>query len=146
MNTDKLKEALIELRQQRELLSAAIADIEGILKTLNGGSAGVPVASGKRSKEKESYIDLSVRILEEAGKPMHIADIAKRISGVRGKLIPRASVESSVIRHIQVFGAKARIIKMRPAYFGLPTFKNMPVNVPGTTGFLHSVLAEAAKQ
>ena len=67
MNTEKLKEALVELRHQRALLDGAISNLDNILKTLNGVSASTASSSG-RHMESESYIDLAVRILEEHGK------------------------------------------------------------------------------
>jgi hypothetical protein len=127
MNTQKLKEALVELKHQRALLDSAIANLEDILNTL-GGVEPIVTASGK-IKSAESYIDLTVRILEEAGKPVHIADIAKKISAIREKKIPRASVESSLLRHMKD-NAKTRVVKVRPAYFGLPIWKGFSGHDP----------------
>jgi len=127
MNTAKLKEALLELRHQRALLDAAIANLDGILRTLND-AGGVEVSTGKlkaASRADGSYIDLAVRVLEETAKPMHIKEIAARISALRGQEIPRASVESSVIRHIKSQGHNARIAKVSPAIFGLPIWKGL---------------------
>lgn len=124
MNTDKLKEALVELKHQRAMLDGAISNLENILKTLNGVSASTTSSSG-RHVESESYIDLAVRILEEHGKPMHIADIAKKVSAIRGREIPRPSVESSLLRHMKVSSGRPRITKVRPAYFGLPEWKTL---------------------
>ena len=124
MNTDKLNEALVELRHQRALLDTAISNIESVLKTLQA-STGEPRTSSNGKKHEGSYIDLAVRILEEAGQPIHIKEIAKKISTLRGKQIPRASVESSVIRHIATYGKNARIVKVRPAYFTVPSLKHV---------------------
>ncbi len=122
MNTQKLREALVELKHQRALLDTAIASFEEILRTLNGVAPQAAPTSDSR-KAKESYIDLAVRILEETGKPMHIVDIAKRVSEIKGKAIPRASVESSLLRHMQNSGTSTRVVRVRPAYFGLPIWK-----------------------
>src|ERR1700693_1722890 len=129
MNTQKLREALIELKHQRALLDNAIANFEEILKTLNG-VAPEAVASAGRPRENESYIDLTVRLLGESGKPLHIAEIAKRISSIRGKTIPRASVESSLLRHMNVSRSNPRVIKVRPAHFGLPIWKTFSKDQP----------------
>lgn len=123
MNTEKLKEALVELVHQRALLDAAIKDIEGVLDTLEGQVDHS--ASRRRSPDGKSYIDYGEKVLEQHGKPMHISQIAERIGEMRGKPTPRASVESSFIRHIKSFGPKARIAKVRPAYFGLPIWRTL---------------------
>jgi hypothetical protein len=133
MNTHKLREALVELKHQRALLDSAITNFEEILKTLNGVAPEVAVSS-RKSREKESYIDLSVRILEEAGKPTHITEIAKKISTIRGKTIPRASVESSLLRHMQISRSNPRVVKIRPAYFGLPIWKAFAKEQPAAQG------------
>jgi len=125
MNTQKLKDALIEMKHQRALLEAAIKNIEGVLATLGDVSPTESTPSNKKTYDEGSYIDLGQRILEEYGKPMHIVEIAKRISELKGKSIPRASVESSFVRHIKIFGDKARIVKTRPAFFGLPLWKTL---------------------
>lgn len=123
MNTDKLNDALVELRHQRALLDTAIVNIENVLKTLQS-STSEPRATSNGKKRKGSYIDLGVKILEQAGQPMHIKEIAKQIGLELGKQIPRASVESSFIRHIATFGKNARVIKVRPAYFTVPSLKH----------------------
>jgi HB1, ASXL, restriction endonuclease HTH domain len=131
MNSVKLKEALVELKHQRALLENAIANVEEVLKTLNGVAPDAVAASGK-PRESESYIDLAVRILEEAGKPMHIAEIAKKVSAIRGKTVPRASVESSLLRHMNISRSNPRVVKVRPAHFGLPIWKTF-AKEPSTT-------------
>jgi HB1, ASXL, restriction endonuclease HTH domain len=124
MNTDKLNEALVELRHQRALLDAAISNIERVLKTLQSSTSEPrPMSNGK--KRKGSYIDLGVKLLEQAGQPMHIKEIAKQIGLELGRNIPRASVESSFIRHIASFGKNARVVKVRPAYFTVPSLKHV---------------------
>jgi hypothetical protein len=123
VNTDKLNEALVELRHQRALLDAAISNIEGVLKTLQS-STSEPRSMSKGKKHEGSYIDLGVQVLEEAGTPLHIKEIAERISKMKGKNIPRASVESSFIRHIANFSHNSRIVKVQPAYFTVPSLKN----------------------
>jgi len=129
MNTQKLTEALVEMKHQRALLDAAIKNLEGILASLDGTSAPVSASTRSRKPEIGSYIDLGEQILAESGKPMHIAGIAAKISDLRGKNIPRANVESSFLRHIQTSKDAARIIKVRPAYFGLAAWKTLLPNL-----------------
>ena len=125
MNTQKLKDALIEMKHQRALLEAAIKNIEGVLATLGDSSPAESAPSSKKNYDEGSYIDLGQKILEEHGKPMHIVEIARKISGLKGKSIPRGSVESSFVRHIKIYGDKARIVKTQPAFFGLPLWKTL---------------------
>jgi len=125
VNTQKLTDALLEMKQQRALLDGAIKNIEGVLAALGNSSfvADTP-ATRKTANAPASYIDLGVQILSEAGKPMHVKEIAKRISEIKGKNIPRASVESSFIRHIKGNGpTPPRIAKSGPAFFGLSVWK-----------------------
>ena len=130
MNTDKLNEALVELRHQRALLDAAITNIESVLKTLQASTNEPRTSSKDKKKHEGSYIDLGVRVLEEAGRPVHIKEVAQKISDIKGKRIPRASVESSFIRHIAAFGNEARIAKVRPAYFTVPSLKHASQTAP----------------
>ena len=122
MNTAKLREALVELKRQRALLDSAISNLGSVVQTLD--DAPVEVAKSGKRREKESYLDLAVRILEEAGKPMHIVQITQKVSEMRGKNVPRPSVESSLLRNIKVGGSKARVVRTRPAHFGLPIWKS----------------------
>lgn len=122
MNTQKLKEALVELKHQRTLLDGAIKNIEGVLDALRNGTEA---PTSQRKSSAMSYIDYGESILEQAGKPMHIEEIAKKISEATGKETPRASVESSFSRHIKNFGPKARVVKIRPAHYGLPIWRTL---------------------
>ncbi|MEO8129039.1 MAG: hypothetical protein ABI822_18185, partial [Bryobacteraceae bacterium] len=67
-----------------------------------------------------SYIDDSELILQRAGHPMHARDLAEALSSLRGKEIPRTSMESTVIRHIADLKDRARLAKMGPSIYGLP--------------------------
>lgn len=130
MRTEKLNEALIEMKRQRGLLDAAIKNIEQVLSSLSDTASEKPLVAGIRAPERSSYIDLAEQILAEAGNPMHIGIIAAKISTVRGREIPRASVESSIIRHIKAYGDKSRIIKTKPAFFGLKAWKSLFIPEP----------------
>ena len=141
MNTQKLREALVELKHQRALLDTAIANFEEILRTLNGvAPQAAPTSNTHRAKE--SYIDLSVRIIEEVGKPMHIVDIARRVSEIKGKNIPRPSVESSLLRHMQTSGTNARVTRVRPAYFALPIWKTFAKEPASLTLRLNDTISQ----
>jgi hypothetical protein len=53
---------------------------------------------------------------------MHIKEIATRISSVRGAPVNRASIESTIVRHIGKAN-NPRIAKFAPGMFGLPMWK-----------------------
>jgi len=124
MSTVKLKEALVDLQRQRTILDGAITHLQNVIAMLDGE----PQNSNEQKVEKRptSYIDEGILILEQAGKPLHISEIARRIGHVRQQEdISRASVESSFIRHIATKGSKARVVKVSPGHFGLPSWKSL---------------------
>jgi HB1/ASXL restriction endonuclease-like protein with HTH domain len=133
MNTEKLTEALVEMKHQRALLDAAIKNIEGVLDSLGGGDAQKSAPRVGRRREQGSYIELAQAILAEHGGPLHIKDLAAKISEKRGRNIPRASVESSIVRHIKAYGNNSTIIKVHPAIFGLRAWKTLFVKQPNQT-------------
>jgi uncharacterized protein (DUF362 family) len=124
MNTTKLKEALVELQQQRAILDVAIKNIQQVLATLNGSEATAQQPT--RTGVKPSYIDLSVQVLEQTGHPLHVKDICEKMTELRGSPVSsRASVESSIIRHMNTTGDRARIAKVRPSTYGLPGWETV---------------------
>lgn len=122
MNTTKLKEALVELQQQRAILDGAISNIQRIIATMNGGSEAALTSDPHVSRS--SYIDDGVRILEIAGQPLHIDEITKKVSEMRREEIDRPSVESSFSRHISKT-KNSRVVRVRPGYYGLPAWKTI---------------------
>jgi hypothetical protein len=124
VNTSKLKEALAELQQQRLILDGAISSIQRIIATMNGGAETASVAEPEA--RKTSYIDDTVKLLEIAGQPLHIKEITKQIGEMRGAESARASIESSLGRHIELLKERARVVKVRPATYGLPIWKSLP--------------------
>lgn len=128
MNTNKLKEALAELQHEQAILGGVISQLQNIIATGNG-SVSLKLSSAEKEQQTErspSYIDHAVMVLELSGQPLHISVIAKKIADMRGKEVARASVESSVIRHISSLNNRARIIKVKRAHFGLPSWKAIP--------------------
>lgn len=119
MNTSKLYEALAELEAQQKTFAEAIASLRKILSPLEEQA---PVTSKIAEDASRSYIDDAEAILQEHGRPIHAKDLTAKISALRGSPVPRASVESSMIRHI----AKAkqpRLAKFGKSTFGLPAWK-----------------------
>lgn len=120
MNTNKLKEALIEMRHQRAILDTAIDQLEKVLTALNGGVSqettvyAKPGVSGLQDGSIPSY---GIQVLESNGKPMHIKDIAKKVSEIRGKETTRYSMESSLQRHMK--SAQSKVKKISPGIYAL---------------------------
>lgn len=126
MNTVKLKEALAELQQQRTILNGAITNIQNVLAMLEApatnGQAEAPPPGGS------SYIDQSVQALGQVGRPLHISDICNMIAQVRGVSgVARASVESSLVRHINSLGDRARVVRTGRSTYGLPQWPRVDV-------------------
>lgn len=125
MKTDKIKEALTDLQHQRELIDNAINSLQTILLRLNGASTHQAAMDFTPEpafmSKKLSYVEAAIRILEANERPMHVKRIWKQIQELRGnKTIKRQSVESTLLRHIDVKGDEARIRKVAPATYALP--------------------------
>ena len=123
VNTNKLKEALAELQHQKAMLDGAITQLQNIIATVNGSALQDQSSQVKGYREARTYIDDAVAVLEMSGQPLHIAKIAEKIGEIRNRGIARASVESSIIRHASSLGHRARIVKVRRGFFGLPSWK-----------------------
>jgi hypothetical protein len=121
MDTTKLREALTELQSQRNLLDAAIDNIQNVLAMLSSAVSDKKTAVGQ-PKHKRSYIEDAIAILERAGKPIHVKMIVEAISELRGSQVHRASIESSIIRHIAGTD-NAKLAKFAPSTFGLAVWK-----------------------
>jgi len=128
MNTAKLKECLAEMEAQRNILDAAIPSMRNLIATLEGAPQGITASRPNVSDQAgtRSYIDESVEVLRAHGAPMHIKEIGTKVAELRGTAIPRASLESSIVRHI----AKAnrpRLARVGRSTFGLPEWKQPTV-------------------
>ena len=133
MKTDKITEALLDLQRQRDLIDNAIQSLQAILVRLNGHTASgrtehafsEPVIvnnnlAGPRA-DVLSYVNATIKILEAAGRPMHIKKIWDQIKLLRNNSkIKRQSVESTLLRHIQMKGDKAKVVKLSPGMYALP--------------------------
>lgn len=118
MNTTKLKDALIEMQHQRAILDTAIDQLQKVLVALNGGNQEPEkVKPGRPGMQEGSIPDQGIQILEANGKPMHVVEIAKKVSQIRGREVTRYSMESSFMRHIK--SKNPRVRKVGPGIFGL---------------------------
>ena len=132
MNTSsKLKEALAELERQRGVLDSAIASIRNAVALIETNAAPAPavqlgrvVPLSELPQAKPSYIDDAVQILTPVGKPLHVNDLVAKIKTLGKPDANRGSVESSLIRHIQSQGDKARVARFAPSVFGLSAWKS----------------------
>ncbi len=72
------------------------------------------------SRRQESYVQLAIAVLTEIGKPTPITVILERIRARRNDpTITRGSVETSLLRHLNVKGDKAEVVKPRPGTYAL---------------------------
>lgn len=133
MKTDKIREALLDLERQKDVLEQAIQSLKTVLVRLNGHadnetmpqlfSAPLVHFALKPSERKLSYVNATVQVLKMGGRPMHIKSICQQIKILRGdrKDLKRQSVESTLLRHIQMKGEEAKIKKVSPGFYALPT-------------------------
>lgn len=118
MNLSKLREQIADLKAERDRIDHAIQALESLLSGLNTDQV-IPerprphieprISRGKR-RQDQSYRALGIKILREAGKPVHITDVTSLVSEFRGKPVKRAAVESSLIRAMKnpVYRGKLR--------------------------------------
>lgn len=122
----KLQEALTAIVLKRKDLDESEAGLRAMIEKLSETAAPQservsfqlkpPRTSIRNERDR---IDEVADILREIGVPLHITDIAMKLSEVTGKLVERKSIEPGMNRHV----AKAkhlRIIKKGPSIFGLP--------------------------
>lgn len=120
MNVSKLKEALFDLQRQRMLIDNAIGTLQKVIEAA-GVSNGESAASSENAPLKRlGYVDLTVNLLQESGKPLHVNAIAASISKLAHREVSRAAVESTLIRHMAVKGDRALVSRVSPGTFGLP--------------------------
>lgn len=125
MNTAKLREALADLEQQRNVIDDGIKVLRKVIAAMESPEKAPEIQRFPRLG-RMSYIDDAVYVLEGTSRPMHINELTEAIRSLReGKRVSRASVESSLVRHISTFGDKSKIIKMGPSKYGLPAWRNL---------------------
>jgi hypothetical protein len=124
VNATKLIDALQDLKAQRTLIDDAVANLERVIASLNGGSAapgpGTRIESmrsirpeTRRSSRAGSHLEEAVKVLVDANKPLHISDIVAEMAHRNPeKQITRASVDGAISRHIRDNGDKARILRV----------------------------------
>jgi hypothetical protein len=123
MNSPKLIEAIAELEAQRKIIDDAITQLRKAASVLSGGSVVTSAGTSTKSIGK-SYVDDAVRAIEVAGTSLHIGMIIDFITQLRGERPARASVESSVIRHIAKT-PNPRLVKVAPSQYDIPSHQPM---------------------
>ena len=121
MNTDKIKEALSDLQQQRDVIEAAIKGLQRVLLQLNGHGEQKTLALGSQKSSaiaEGTYADLSAQLLEANGyRPMHVMKLVEQIRLLKSNTaIKRQAVEAALHRHINGQGEK-RIVKDSPGRY-----------------------------
>jgi hypothetical protein len=124
MKTDKIRDAIADLQEQKDLIDNAIESLQEILVRLNGHATQVAmpfIPESAPKLAKGSYIDLSVQLLRANGRPMHVKKIVEQIRVLRNDpTIKRGSVESTLLRHIEAKAGESRVRKVGPGTYGLP--------------------------
>lgn len=124
MNTIKLREALAEIESHAKVLEKAARSIRETIADIEGEKPEAENLEGLGFVDdaKRSYIDETVDLLRSTGAPIHAREITARISELRGSTVARASVESSIIRHIAKSNSP-RLAKFGRAKYGLSEWK-----------------------
>ena len=132
MNTGKIKEALGDLQQQRELIDDAIKSLQRVLLQLNGHDEQkmLPLAlQTAPAIAQGTYLDLVVQLIEANGyRPMHVKNIVEQIRLLRNNPnIRRQAVEATLQKHIASKGEMSRVAKDSPGHYRV---RRMPRTLP----------------
>ena len=137
MILEKLKEALAAVELERNALNDTEAELRSMIARHTGNTVSssfvrdkdeINLSNLSRSVKATSAgerdgIDDVADILRSAGKPLHITEIAERLSTVRNAQVNRTEIEPGLNRHVTKT-KKRRIDKFGPSIFGLPEWKN----------------------
>src|SRR2546426_194783 len=118
MKIAKLKEALEELKKERDSITGVIVALEHVIEIAKKGesiqasmkmddevdfsnSNLVRVPSNVEALANASYVKLAQLSLRLHGKPMNIKELVYEVSKVRGRAVSRNSLEGTLFRHIK---------------------------------------------
>ena len=110
MKTEKFKDVLLQVLEfQLEYQLRAVRQLRGEVET----EAVLPSRPGRR---RQSLVDLSIQILTEEAKPLHVDDLVQLLQKRFGRLTDRDALSSSLAKK-----ARAGIIfrQTAPATFAL---------------------------
>lgn len=124
MDTTKLREAIAEMQKHRNMIDAALVNMQAALAML-GEPHTVSVPAESAHSDRTSYITDTVAILEDAGNPLHMSEIMAKIVERRGSAseVRRNSVEASINRHITKSKGTARLCRVAPSTYALAGFR-----------------------
>lgn len=97
MDIRKLREMVKEAKAEEAKYHRLAEDLELALKRATNGTTVPEPQTKSRIKSKgvaKSTLLTAIDVLREQRKPMHINDLLDMVSKRRGKLTPRASLES----------------------------------------------------
>jgi len=136
MILEKLKEALAAVELERNALNDTEAELRSMIARHTGNTVSTSFVRDKdeinlsnlsrakaTSAGERDGIDDVADILRSVGKPLHITEIAERLSSIRNAQVNRTEIEPGLNRHVAKT-KKLRIDKFGPSIFGLPEWKN----------------------
>jgi hypothetical protein len=131
MDLAQISKTLADLKTLRSAIDPAIQNLERVYDTLYALSISdistFADAGAVKSRSFPSnghhrrvlHLDNAIKVLQEAGKDMHINEIAEQIARVTGKRTTRASVDGALSRHIREFKDNSDIVRVSAGVFGL---------------------------
>ncbi len=92
MNKDDVKEVLLQvLELQLDYQLRAI-------RQLQGKSDAEPAAPVRRGRRRQSLVDLSVKVLTDEARPLHVNDLVQLLQQRFGRLVDRDTLSSSLAK------------------------------------------------
>lgn len=110
MEIDDIKQIILQITEiQLEYQLKAI-------RSLQGKSDSEPCAAPKRGRRRQSLVDLSVQVLTEEGRPLHVNELARLLEQRYGRLADRDTLSSALAKKTR---QKVLVRQSGPATFTL---------------------------
>lgn len=120
MDTTKLRDAIGDLREKRDAIDDALHSLENALAVLSGSapvSVAQPAPASSRPARK-SNMDWAIELLEVHG-PIHIEELAEKVSDAVGHEVSRATLDGAISREIREKNGASRFERVAPGIYGL---------------------------
>ncbi len=92
MEKEDLKQVLLQVMEiQLEYQLCAI-------RQLQGKPDAEPITAPRRGRRRQSLVDLSIKILTDAGKPLHVNELARLMQQRFGRLADRDTLSSALAK------------------------------------------------
>ena len=92
MDKDDFKQVLLQVYEiQLEYQLRAIRHLQGKPETES-------IVTPKRGRRRQSIVDLSVEILTEEGRPLHVTELARLLEQRHGRLADRDTLSSALAK------------------------------------------------